>query len=282
MKYLVAVSGGVDSVVLLHKLIEEHRHELIVAHFDHGIRGDSAADARFVEALARGYGVPYVSKRAELGPGASEEIARRYRYSFLQHQAAKHEAAIVTAHHADDIIETIALNVARGTGWRGVAVLGREKVVRPLLQLTKRQIIDYALEHRLEWVEDSTNQEAIYVRNQLRRRIARRLEVSTQLVLLELWARQWRLRRDIEGETRHLLGDAEEYSRYFLTNIDEAVAHELLRAAVLRASGSGPTRPQCERALLAVKTAKAGTVFELGGAVRLKFSRRTFVVEAQR
>lgn len=282
MKYLVAVSGGVDSVVLLHRLIEERQHELIVAHFDHGIRDDSAADARFVEALARGYGLPFVGKRAELGAGASEEIARRYRYSFLQHQAAKHEAMIVTAHHADDIIETIALNLSRGTGWRGLAVLGREKIFRPLLGLTKRQIIDYALAHRLEWVEDSTNRETVYFRNQLRRRIARRLEVSARLALLELWSRQWRLRREIEEETRRLLGVAEEYSRYFLTNIDEAVACELLRAAVMRASGSGPTRPQCERALLAVKTAKPGAIFELGGAVRLRFSKRTFIVEAQR
>lgn len=282
MKYLVAVSGGVDSVVLLHKLIAERQHELIVAHFDHGIRDDSAADARFVEALAHGYGLSFVSKRAELGAGASEEIARRYRYSFLQYQAARHEATIVTAHHADDVVETIALNLSRGTGWRGLAVLGREKIVRPLLQLSKQQIIEYALTHRLEWVEDSTNQETVYFRNQLRRRIARRLEVSTRLAVLELWARQWRIRRELEGETQRLLGVSEEYSRYFLTNIDEAVACELLRAAVLRASGSGPTRPQCERALLAVKTAKVGTVFELGGAVRLRFSKRTFIVEAQR
>lgn len=282
MKYLVAVSGGVDSVVLLDMLVRERRHELIVAHFDHGIRDDSAADARFVEALARGYGLPFVSKRAELGAGASEEIARRYRYAFLRHQALKHEAAIVTAHHADDVVETIVLNVARGTGWRGVAVLDREGVIRPLLQLTKQQIREYALKRRLEWVEDSTNQDTVYFRNHLRRLIALELGQTEQRAVWELWSRQRILRRDIDREVEKYIQPSREYSRYFFTNVDEVVACEIIRAAVLQVSGSGPTRPQCERALLAIKTAKAGTFFELGGAVRLHFSRRSFVVEAQR
>lgn len=281
MKYLVAVSGGIDSVVLLDMLARGGDHDLIVAHFDHGIRDDSAADARFVEALALRYGLPFVTKRAELGAGASEDIARRYRYAFLQHQAARHEAVIVTAHHADDVIETVALNVARGTGWRGLAVLDRESVARPLLRFTKGQLRTYALERRLEWTEDATNSEAVYFRNQLRRLIARRLPQSTQERVLELWREQRALRRAIDEEVARFYEPSCEYSRYFLTNIDEAAACEVMRAAVVRLSGSSPTRPQCERALLAIKTAKAGTAFELGGAVRLRFSRRTVVVEAQ-
>lgn len=281
MKYLVAVSGGVDSVVLLDMLVQENEHELIVAHFDHGIRADSAADARFVEALAGRYGLPFVCTRAELGKSASEEIARRYRYAFLQHQAAKHEAAIVTAHHADDVVETIVLNIARGTGWRGVAVLDREKIIRPLLRLSKQQLREYATERRLEWVEDSTNSDTVYFRNRLRRLLACSLSEHDYRALLALWEEQRRLRREIDQEVEGFLDSDHCYSRYFVTNINEGVACELLRAAVLRLSGSGPTRPQCERALLAIKTAKPGAVFEVGGAVRLRFSQRTFVVEAQ-
>lgn len=281
MKYLVAVSGGVDSVVLLDMLVRDREHELIVAHFDHGIRTDSTADARFVESLAHSHGLPFVSASAELGAGASEEIARRYRYAFLQHQAAKHEATIVTAHHADDVVETIVLNIARGTGWRGVAVLDREKVIRPLLYFSKQQLRDYATERRLEWVEDSTNSETVYFRNRLRRLLARSLSRPDRQAVLALWGHQRQLRREIDQEVEGFLDPDHCYSRYFVTNIDEGVACELLRAAILRLSGSGPTRPQCERALLAIKTAKPGTVFEVGGAVRLRFSQRTFVVEAQ-
>lgn len=282
MKYLVAVSGGIDSVVLLDMLVREGQHELIVAHFDHGIRKDSAADARFVEALASRYNLPFVCQRAELGSRASEEIARRYRYAFLRHEAARHEAVVVTAHHADDVIETIALNLSRGTGWRGLAVLDRAGVIRPLLHKTKRQLRDYALEHRLEWVEDSTNAEAIYARNRVRRILMSWLREQDRQSLLDLWDRQRLLRHEIDQEAQAFLQPAHSYSRYLFIVVDEDVGSELLRAAVMRVSGSSPTRPQCERALLAVKTAKPNTIFELGGAVRLRFSSRTFIVEAQR
>jgi tRNA(Ile)-lysidine synthase len=282
MKYLVAVSGGIDSVVLLDMLVRSGENELIVAHFDHGIREDSAADARFVEALARGYGLPFITKRVELGSGASEEIARRYRYAFLQHQAARHEAVIVTAHHADDVIETIALNIARGTGWRGVAVLDRETVVRPLLGMTKQELRDYALEQRLEWVEDSTNSQGVYFRNRLRQLVNQKLNADQRQAVHEVWKRQCGLRRAIDREAEIFLAPDNVYSRYFFTNVSQVVACELIRAVVLRASGSGPTRPQCERALLAIKTARPDAIFELGGAVRLRFSKRTFIVEAQR
>src|SRR5690606_16183672 len=109
MKYLVAVSGGIDSVVLLDKLASEGTHELVVAHFDHGIRKESFLDAQFVERLSKKYGVPFETRREELGKYASEELARERRYAFLREMAAKHDATIVTAHHMNDIAETIAI-----------------------------------------------------------------------------------------------------------------------------------------------------------------------------
>ena len=104
MKRVVAVSGGVDSVVLLDMLADEGVN-IVVAHFDHGIRPDSAADAWFVKALAARYGVEYIGKREELGADASEELARERRYAFLHEVAQKHHAKLVTAHHLDDLIE---------------------------------------------------------------------------------------------------------------------------------------------------------------------------------
>lgn len=81
-RYVLAVSGGVDSVVLLHQALNWPDTELIVAHFDHGIRKESARDALFVRTLAGKYKLPFVSERQELGKGASEELARRARYGF--------------------------------------------------------------------------------------------------------------------------------------------------------------------------------------------------------
>jgi tRNA(Ile)-lysidine synthetase-like protein len=297
VNYLVAVSGGIDSVVLLDMLVkgaaelpaaggtsatgeleEQAPPELIVAHFDHGIRPDSAADARFVSALAASYGLPCVTRREDLGRYASEEAARARRYAFLQAEAKKQSALITTAHHADDVIETITINLTRGTGWRGIAVMDSPKVSRPLLFFTKQQIRQYALDHRLEWVEDSTNSSDDYLRNRIRHQIARHISAEQKQPVLRLWREQVELRRAIDEEVARLLGSVKgEQSRYFFIQIDPVVAIELLRVLVAAVTGHSPTRPQTERALLAVKTARPHTTFPLGGAW-LRFGTSTFTV----
>jgi len=277
MKYLVAVSGGVDSVVLL-DMLTRAQHTLIVAHVDHGIRGDSSADARFVEQLAKRYKKPFVSTRLELGPRASEDAARRARYAFLREQAEKFGARIVTAHHTEDVVETIAINFTRGTGWRGLAVMGREDVVRPLLHMTKRQIYDYALKNRLEWVEDETNASDRYLRNRLRRKISSRVNRSDMEAVMTLRARQLQLRHDIGVESTHLLGGLTP-SRHFMTQISHQVAVELLGALCERDAGIRPVRPQVERALLAIKTARPRTTVQVGESIEVAFTSRTFTIK---
>ena len=276
MKYLVAVSGGVDSVVLLDMLVRRQQDELIVAHFDHGIRQDSAHDARFVEGLAVRYDLPFVLRREELGQTAGEELARTRRYTFLREQAAARQATIVTAHHKDDLIETIAINLYRGTGWRGLAVFGDKKIFRPLLSMTKNTLYEYALKNKLEWVEDSTNREEVYLRNRMRR-ILRTISVDTKKSLEELWDKQNLLRREIDIETRKLVQTP--YSRYFFTVIDSAIALELLRHTFIAEVKKAPTRPQLERALLAIKVAKPASAFQVGGGITLQFTINTFVVQ---
>lgn len=278
MRYLVAVSGGIDSVVLLDQMATGGEHELVVAHFDHGIREDSADDARFVEGLARRYDVPFTSLREELGPEVSEERARHRRYAFLRAAAKKYDATIVTAHHSDDIIETIAINIQRGTGWRGAAVLQTTGIIRPLLSMTKADIRVYALAKRLEWVEDSTNASDVYLRNRLRHRISCQLGSAQKDALLEVWRHQLELKRAIDAEAA-TYSEEREFSRYYLNQIDEQTASELLRAAIVVQTKLSPTRPQLSRAILAIKTARPHTTFELGGGVRLLFNVRTFIVE---
>lgn len=280
MKYLVAVSGGIDSVVLLDMLVNDNQHELIVAHFDHGIREDSADDARFVHGLAEHYGLPFVSAREELGKDAGENLARQRRYAFLHGQAKKYRAVIATAHHGDDIIESIAINLIRGTGWRGLAVMDTPGIVRPLLHLTKGEIRQYGLAHRLEWVEDSTNAGDQYLRNRLRRRITMLLSNKSQRALLELRLQQRELRGEIEKEIRQHIREDGVYDRYPLIQIDSETACELLRNMVAAKNGALPTRPQAERALLAIKAARAGTVCDVGTGVTLRFSERTFIVQS--
>lgn len=277
MKYLVAVSGGVDSVVLLDMLTKQ-KHRLIVAHVDHGIRGDSAADARFVEQLARRYHVPYVGTRVELGAHASEEKAREARYEFLMQQAAVHGATILTAHHQDDMAETVAINLVRGTGWRGLTVLDRQGIQRPLLPLPKAALYDYAMKHRLEWVEDETNASERYQRNRIRHAARANLSADASTAIGKLRSSQLQLRRAIRHETTGLL-QQHAGSRHFLTQIDSAVAIELLGSDIEDQVGRRPTRPQLARALHAIKIAAPGTTYQVGGHIELKFTSRKYRVK---
>jgi tRNA(Ile)-lysidine synthase len=269
-RYIVAVSGGVDSVSLLDMLARLTDHELVVAHFDHGIREDSAEDALFVAGLAEKYGLPFETRREELGSQASEELARTRRYEFLRSIAEKYNAGIVTAHHADDAVETVAINLHRGTGWRGLAVLDSD-IVRPLLGMHKKELQTYAETHALQWREDSTNASDAYLRNRLRK-LVHTLSDDEKRQLLALRHQQLASRKVIDKEVARLVGPGPHYSRYFFTHVPKAVALECLRF-VTRAR---LTRPQLERALLAIKTASAGSQVEAGAGINLRFTSRNF------
>lgn len=276
-KYIVAVSGGVDSVVLLDMVAGLPHVKLVVAHFDHGIRDDSAEDAAFVAELAQKYDLPFEMKREELGASASEELARDRRYDFLRSVARKHDAKIATAHHADDVAETIAINVLRGTGWRGLAVLNSADAVRPILGLHKHELIWYANEHGLKWREDSTNLQEVYLRNRVRSRLAH-FNGSHKRQLGHLRTKQVELKRKIDQEVAELVTKSP-YSRYFFTSIGEAEAVEMLRFVFIKQTGTSPTVPQRLRALHAIKVAKPGSYHDVGDGIRLVFTRSEFVVE---
>ena len=272
--YILAISGGVDSVVLL-DMFAKTDHRLVVAHVDHGIREDSSHDARFVEALSKKYNLPFATKRYELGRTASEETAREARYTFLFEKAQELGASIVTAHHADDMVETIALNLSRGTGWRGLAVLNRPGIHRPLLMLTKADIYDYALRHHLEWVEDSTNHSTVYTRNRLRARLAHHPSPTRTKQLYDLRTAQLQLSKEINGHASKLC--AKHYgNRHFLTQLDEEVAIELLGSMMEQEVGYRPMRPQLVRLLLAIKTARAGTTCDVANGIKMMFTTRNY------
>lgn len=272
MKYIVAVSGGVDSVVLLDMMSKVSDNELIVAHFDHGIRSDSAEDAAFVKDLAKAYGHLVFTKRENLGASASEELARTRRYAYLQALAEAHDAKIVTAHHLDDLVETVAINLHRGTGWRGLTPF-ESSVVRPLVDTPKQDLIKYAQANGLIWREDSTNASDAYLRNRIREKTST-LSLDEKRQLRALHATQRQLRAEIRQEVANFIGDGPEYSRYLLTHVPPKVALECLRLITQRRL----TRPQLERLLHAVKVAKPGSRFEAGMGITVQFSTRYFTL----
>lgn len=274
-KYLVAVSGGVDSVVLLDMLVHKHKN-LIVAHFDHGIRPNSHEDADFVKGLALKYNLPYVYKKEQLDKNSSEDLARQRRYKFLRHQAKLQNATIVTAHHLDDVIETIIINLIRGTGWRGLAVMGAKDIKRPLLNYNKKELLNYAKRNNVKWQEDETNLSNVYTRNVVRRKFKVSEDVKKQLQALHV--EQLRLKDEIEKELTSLLKFIEIkpniYSRYFINNIDAASAHEIIRHIT-----NGQLLPaQIDETVHAIKTFRKGATFEASKNIKVKLDTRFFTL----
>lgn len=168
-RYVVALSGGVDSVVLLHLLAHHGQGlELVAAYVNHGWR-DTQVDQAVVHQLTEQVGIELRIERLAL-KGRSEAEARQARYAVLENVRERTQSrAIITAHHLDDRIETVALNLLRGTGRQGLSGLRSGRgVIRPLLPFRKSELVAYARQHGLGWVEDPTNSDLAYRRNWVR------------------------------------------------------------------------------------------------------------------
>jgi tRNA(Ile)-lysidine synthase len=185
-KYIIAVSGGVDSVALLDILTKFKDVELIVAHYNHGIREDSDLDENLVRESAAKYRLLFESANGDLGGDASEQLAREKRYEFLFAIKDKFKAdAIITAHHQDDLLETALINIIRGTGYRGLtSIIHNPNILRPLLNTPKAEVLEYANQHKLNWREDSTNEEEEYLRNYIRKNVMSQITNSKREKLL--------------------------------------------------------------------------------------------------
>ncbi len=178
-RWVVAVSGGSDSIALLHLLgrfFGRRREQLIVAHLDHGLRRGSKADAAFVAREAAGLGLTLVSDRREVeGERRRDEslveAARRVRRTFLQQTRRTSRAeGVVTGHTLDDQAETVLMRLARGAGATGLAGIAESKgrFVRPLLHLERQALRDWLQRHRHTWREDPSNRDLRFDRNRVR------------------------------------------------------------------------------------------------------------------
>ena len=193
-RYLIGVSGGRDSIALLHLLVERGYRKLVVCHLDHRLRGrSSTADARFVERLAAAHELEFESARRDVRELATETkqsietAGRSARYEFFAEVARRRRcAAIFLAHHADDLVETFLINLFRGAGGAGrqgirpISVRTVDKVelivVRPLLGIWRADIDDYIQARGLRFREDATNQQFDALRNRMRHRIIPEIE----------------------------------------------------------------------------------------------------------
>jgi tRNA(Ile)-lysidine synthase len=187
-RWMIGVSGGRDSVLLLHLLLSHGRGDLVVCHVDHGLRPESGEDARFVAGLAARYGLPFaafredVASRARRSRKSIETAARETRYAFFARAAREHDCPrIFLAHHADDQVETFLFHLFRGASARGLSgmrptatrtIHGIEmRIVRPLLGVWREEIDACIAMHDLAFREDASNASAQHTRNRLRHEI---------------------------------------------------------------------------------------------------------------
>lgn len=178
---LAGVSGGADSVALLDALVQLG-YRPRVCHLNHKLRGAASdADARFVRKLAGRYGLPVTIASRKVPPG--EDAARRARYKFFASVAKRTGIrTLVLAHTADDQVETFLLRLLRGAGRTGLAAMWPDRemaglrVLRPMLDVTRREVLKYLSAHALTWREDASNQDRRFLRNRIRHELLPLLE----------------------------------------------------------------------------------------------------------
>src|SRR5690242_8703017 len=190
-RIVLAVSGGIDSMVLLDAAAWKPRRtrEIVVATFDHGTGTAAASACELVERVAAAHGIECVVGRAT-GLHRSEAAWRDARWTFLRALAVARSASIATAHTGDDQIETILMRAMRGAGPRGLAALAAPSdVLRPFLALRRTAISSYAGALQLAWVDDPTNDSRAFFRNRVRHDLLpalRRADPCFDEALLEL------------------------------------------------------------------------------------------------
>jgi tRNA(Ile)-lysidine synthase len=235
----VGLSGGVDSVVLLHQLREHHPVSAI--HVHHGLSPNADAWAAFCAKLCKRLKIPLVVQRVSVrraGKGL-EAAARDARYKVFATQKAK---VIALAHNLDDQAETVLMNLLRGTGARGAsgmlehARLGRTVLWRPLLGKSRKEILAYARKHKLEWIEDESNADEALTRNFIRRSVG---------PLLEKKFPQWK--QSVARAARHIskkeLGK-EDLLRHYLHSKGLKAPSEAKLIEMLKQLASGSARTE--------------------------------------
>jgi tRNA(Ile)-lysidine synthase len=256
-RILLAVSGGPDSMVMT-DLFLRAGYSIGLAHCNFGLREDeSDADEQFVRDFALRNGIPFHTRKFDTRNLADESrdsiqmTARDLRYAFFEEQAdAGPYNVIATAHHLDDDIETLLINLVRGTGIRGLAGIPvkRGRIIRPLKFLLRSEIEEYAKENEIASREDSSNAENKYLRNKIRQKIIPDLEKlnpdfkARAIELIQQTTEAVRMMDDlVDKEKQNLVAQHEDGVSIILSRLDEKLTSSFWLFELLREYGFTPT-----------------------------------------
>jgi tRNA(Ile)-lysidine synthase len=248
---IVAVSGGSDSMALLHLLLNQGHKNLIVAHVDHQLRKESKHEAQLVKKEAEKYGLKFelltvnikvLSQKEKKG---EEETGRNERYKFFEKLRKKYKAKfIVTAHHLDDQVETVLLNMTRGCGLKGL--VGIEEINgnlwRPLILLEKSELRKYCKKNKIKFVDEPGNIDPRYKRSFMRTQVIPQLKKANQNFTKTFTQniRLWKSASDLVGDKACKYLNRQKRNCYDLKsyrNLHPAVQGEVLRQIHLREHG---------------------------------------------
>lgn len=274
-RILLAVSGGVDSMVML-SLFAQSGYNVGVAHCNFQLRGAEAdEDDIMVEKVAKAYGVPHYGIRFDTTgemerTGESVQIAaRRLRYEWFARLSREHGYShIAIAHHADDSIETFFINLFRGTGLRGLTGINivNGNIIRPLLFASRKDILDYAHANKLSYREDSSNRSTKYLRNKIRLGLIPRIkEISPRFP-------------DVMGVNIQRLTDSQKFISSAVGKLREVVEEHRDGAVVIDPSKIDPSFPMgfVIYELMSVYGFKGDVVDALCGSLRTGQSGKRF------
>jgi tRNA(Ile)-lysidine synthase len=301
---VVGLSGGKDSVALTDALACLRRRRgfrVVAAHLDHGLRPDSAQDEAFCAAFCERLDVPFRSERADVRAraarerGGLEQAARRERYAYLRRVRDEEKAAaIAVAHTRDDQAETLLLRLVRGAGATGLSGMRprARDVVRPLLAVSREEVLAHLRERGLAWREDPSNADTAHRRNRVRHELIPYLEERFNPGIRAALARTASLLAD---EAAHVRAEAEallarigreedeglSLGRAALAEAPTALARAAIRQALVRAGGLAQVGAlHVERVLqLARAKAPSGRRLPLPGGREARFTRDTVRIE---
>lgn len=290
-RLILAVSGGVDSLALLHCLAHLrpiYPLELLVATLNHGLRPEAAEEVAFVQSLSSSLNIPCITGQAQVGTVGIEAAARKARYDFLAEVAHNHNFTLVaTAHQADDQSETILMHLIRGSGIQGLQGMSMDTpmpyhpelmLLRPLLPFSRTAIEAYCAEHGLEARQDASNFDTRYRRNAIRHEIVPRLrQINPQID-----ATLARLAEILSAEDAYM---QQQFQSRILPHIEfaenvtfprAAFAHwhiAMQRRAILAALAHlniSPNFEHIEAAIAIIKKGELGAIAEFGENIALR------------
>ena len=281
---LCAVSGGPDSMALLRAMESVSRElhlALSCAHFHHGLRSAADADADFVRDYCASRGIAFYLGRADVAaekqPGESvEEAARRLRYAFLE--SVRPDAFILTAHTADDNLETMLMHIVRGASLRGLAGIppARGRILRPVLGLTRADVLDYLEKTGTPYRTDETNASDDYLRNRIRRHVIPYLTAENPSVAKTAQAASLRLREEdavLDSLARQALDAARTpggLSCAALAAHPDAILRRALLAFLRESGAEELSARQIESACALVRSGDPGAAVSLCGRLTLR------------